>query len=174
MKNSILILFFSCLMQFTHLHAQTDLNELSPESYFDFWLGTWNLTWEDADGSTANGINRVERILGGAVIRERFQALTGAYEGFEGESYSVYTERTGEWKQTWIDSNGDYLDFTGEFEDNKRIFKREGISPDGRNILQRMVFHNIKDDSFTWDWEISEDNGTTWQLRWQIFYKRSD
>ncbi len=175
MKPFVIIslsLLSSYIMHTSPLHAQSDMNELTSEAYFDFWLGTWDLTWEDADGTPARGVNRIERILDGKVIKERFKVLSGAYEGFTGESYSVYNTRTGEWKQTWVDSNGDYLDFTGEFEDNKRMFKRKGIAPDGSDILQRMIFYDITDHSFTWDWEISEDDGETWQLRWRILYNR--
>lgn len=160
------------LIQINPVNAQTATDDLAPEAWFDFWLGNWDLTWEDADGTLAKGSNRIERILDGNVIKESFKALSGAYEGFEGQSYSVYNTRTGEWKQTWVDNNGGYLDFTGEFDGDKRIFKREGVAPGGGDILQRMVFCEITDDSFTWDWEVSEDNGITWQLRWRINYER--
>lgn len=176
MKTNLL---FGCLLlllwvnQPNTSHAQTTTDEPEPETCFDFWLGTWDLAWEDADGTPARGFNRIERILDGHVIKESFKALTGAYKGFEGESYSVYNTQTGVWKQTWVDNNGDYLDFTGEVHGDKRIFKRRGISPGGQEIFQRMVFYDITGDSFTWDWEVSEDNGDTWQLRWRIFYKRA-
>jgi hypothetical protein len=177
MKSSILpglLLVLSYLMYVTPINAQMGLNELEPEAYFDFWLGTWELTWENMDGTTARGTNQIERILDGNVIKESFSALSGDNEGFAGESYSVYNIRTGEWKQTWVDNNGGYLDFTGEFEGNKRIFKREGTTPAGREFSQRMVFYNITGEAFTWDWEVSEDNGHTWQLRWRIEYERAD
>lgn len=154
------------------VHAQTSLNELEADEYFDFWLGSWELSWEDADGTQGHGINHVERVLDGNVIKENFEAHTGSYKGFIGKSYSVYNTRTGEWKQTWVDNNGGYLDFTGEFDGDKRIFKRKGINPEGEEILQRMIFYDITENSMTWDWEISEDNGETWQLRWRIFYER--
>jgi len=153
-------------------HAQTNLSELNPEEYFDFWVGTWELTWEDAGGSTAYGSNHIEKVLDSKVIKENFKALSGSYKGFAGKSFSVYNPRTGKWKQTWVDNNGGYLDFIGTFDGNKRIFKREGVNPEGEKILQRMVFYDITENSFTWDWEISQDNGHSWQLRWQIFYVR--
>lgn len=153
-------------------HAQTNIGELNPAQYFDFWVGTWELTWEDADGSTAYGSNHIEKILGGNVIKENFKASSGSYKGFVGKSFSVYNPRTEKWKQTWVDNEGGYLDFTGVVEGNKRIFKREGVNQEGEKILQRMVFYDITETSFTWDWQISEDNGQTWQLRWRIFYVR--
>lgn len=155
-------------------YAQTSISELEPEAYFDFWLGTWDLTWEDADGTTAHGRNHIERVLDGKVIKENFEAHSGAYKGFVGKSYSVYQAQSGTWKQTWVDNQGGYLDFVGEVDGNKRIFKRAGMNPQGKEVLQRMKFYDTTEDSLTWDWEISEDNGHTWQLRWRIFYERSE
>jgi hypothetical protein len=43
---------------------------------------------------------------------------------------------------------------------------------DGKEIVQRMVFKEIKNDSFTWDWEKTEDGGKTWKLEWRINYKK--
>jgi len=159
-------------MQANIVYGQMEIDELNPEEYFDFWVGTWELTWEDADGTTARGTNHIERVLDGKVIKENFEAHSGAYKGFTGKSYSVYNPRSGEWKQTWVDNSSGYLNFTGEFDGNKRIFKRKGINPQGKELLQRMVFNQITENSLTWDWEISENGGDSWQLRWRIFYER--
>lgn len=174
MKNFIVTLLLILGAACPPAHAQSDLDALEPESYFDFWLGTWDLTWQDSDGSTAHGTNRIERVLDGKVIKESFEAHSGAYAGFKGRSFSVHDARKGTWKQTWVDNQGGYLDFVGEIDGNKRIFRRTGINPRGEKVLQRMVFYDITDDSLTWDWEISEDDGKTWQLRWRIFYERAD
>lgn len=167
----LFILIFA--LSITKVYAQTSTAEIEPDKYFDFWLGTWDLTWEDADGSIAYGTNHIERILDGNVIMENFEALSGAYEGFKGKSYSVYNSDLNKWHQTWVDNDGAYLDFSGDFKEDKRIFKREGINPYGDKILQRMIFYNITDSTFTWDWEVSGDNGISWDLRWRIFYRRA-
>ena len=33
------------------------------------------------------------------------------------------------------------------------VFKTKVVEKDGKKIIQRMVFKNIKEDSFTWIWE---------------------
>ncbi len=41
----------------------------SPEAkQFDFWIGNWNLTWND----TLYGTNHIEKILGSCTIQENF------------------------------------------------------------------------------------------------------
>lgn len=148
------------------------------DKLFDFWVGKWNATWKNADGSVGKATNEVNRILKGKVIKENFIITEDPKnKGVHGLSFSVYNANTKTWKQTWVDNQGAYLDFTGRFESNKRIFERsfQGIRDKykGKTIRQRMVFYNIKTDSFDWDWESSLDGGKTWKLNWKIKYTRA-
>jgi len=155
--------------------AQTTLSSLEPENYFDFWLGKWEVTWEEANGTTGRGTNHIHTILDGKVLLENFEILEGNNKGFKGKSMSVYQPERNRWKQAWADNNGGYYDFTGIFMDEKRIFQTEvNEQPDGRRFVQRMVFYDISEDSFTWDWESSQDGGETWDLNWRIFYERME
>jgi len=156
------------------LYAQLSLEDIPPEEYFDFWIGEWNLMWADPDSTAGTGFNKIERVLDGTVIKESFEGLTGASAGYLGRSYTVYKRSTGEWKQTWVDNTGDYLEFTGEFVDDMRMFTRFGTDQNGNVILQRMIFYDIQPDSFTWDWVSSSDNGATWDLNWRIRYRRAE
>ena len=133
----------------------------------DFWLGRWELRW----GEDGRGTNTVQRILDGCIIEERFRGtLPGGL--LVGRSHSAYDADAGTWRQTWVDNQGAYLDFTG------------GMQPDGRMILsrtdtrgdapveQRMVFYNIEPDALDWRWERSGDGGRTWEVLWTIHYER--
>lgn len=168
MKNLLTLLFlFYSLIAF----SQPDIPE---EEYFDFWIGEWNLTWQDSDTTIGTGKNVVARILNDKIIKENFEGLTGQNKGFIGKSWSVYNPQTKEWNQTWVDNQGAYLDFWAEYSGDKRMFVRKFKGPKGKEVYQRMVFRDIKSDSFTWDWESSLDGGESWKLQWQIQYKRSD
>jgi len=35
-----------------------------------------------------------------------------------------------------------------------------------------MVWYNITENEFDWNWERSDDGGVTWDVKWQIKYKR--
>jgi len=153
--------------------AQTALSSLDPENYFDFWLGKWEVSWEEANGTAGRGTNHIYTILNDKVLLENFEILEGNNKGFKGKSMSVYQPARECWKQAWADNNGGYYDFTGIFTDEKRIFQTEvNELPDGRRFVQRMVFYDISEDSFTWDWESSQDGGKNWSLNWRIFYER--
>ncbi|HET9911672.1 MAG TPA: DUF1579 family protein [Anaerolineales bacterium] len=129
---------------------------------FDFWLGEWDVTW----GEDGKGTNRIARILDGKIIQENFNTSE-----FQGISVSSYDPERRLWCQTWVDSNGTYLDFTGKFEDGKMILARDAIVK-GEACKQRMVWYDIQDNKLEWNWERSDDGGSTWRVLWQIHYTR--
>lgn len=141
----------------------------APESrQFDFWLGTWDLTWEVA-GETKHGTNTITRILEGHVVRESFEGMPGTE--LVGQSYSVYLPRCACWQQTWVDNYGGLLTFEGGMVGDEMILTRR-IEHQGRIIMQRMIFTDIEDDSLTWRWQRSLDGGESWEDRWVIAYQR--
>jgi hypothetical protein len=135
---------------------------MNPENQFDFWLGEWNVTW----GEDRNGTNHIERILDGKIIQENFTA-----PDLHGMSISSYDPERGLWCQTWVDSNGTYLDFTGRSEDERMILSRDAIV-EGQACKQRMVWHHIRGNQLEWNWERSDDDGKSWRVLWQIHYTR--
>jgi hypothetical protein len=167
------LLIISCLFLTsfkTDLIMKTDVTPGLDSTAFDFWLGKWNATWTE-NGVTCHGANTITRTMNNKVIHESFRILDGANKGFTGESFSVLDKTDKQWKQTWIDSEGAYLDFTGAVDGDTKIFERSFKNVEGKNLYQRMRFYNITKDSFMWDWEKSED-GKTWNLAWQISYTR--
>jgi len=141
------------------------------QKQFDFWLGEWDLTWpSDKTGETAHGSNSIKRVLDGCVVQENFNGGTAMH--LRGTSVSLFDARSGKWKQTWVDNEGGYLDFVGEFNGGQMVLQREATRPDGSKGLQRMVYKNITPNEFDWSWERSLDGGRTWQVLWPIHYKR--
>jgi hypothetical protein len=149
--------------------------DIAPEAYFDFWLGGWEVTWEEAGGTVGRGTNFIEKTLDGKVIQENFRVNEGQMAGFMGTSISVYNAGTQTWKQAWADNQGGYFDFYGKIDGTKRIFQTEVQEIGGDTLFtQRMVFYNITEDSLKWDWESSIDGGRTWNLNWRINYRKVD
>jgi hypothetical protein len=143
----------------------------SPEArQFDFWVGEWVGTWKNPNGTTAQGTNRIESILGGCVIHENFEGASA--QQLVGKSYSVWSPTLKKWQQTWVDNSGGYLELAGEFADGKMVLLRDGLLGNGKPGKQRMTFSNISKEKFDWDWDTSEDGGKTWTSRWHIVYTR--
>jgi hypothetical protein len=141
------------------------------QKQLDFWVGEWNLTWPgNTAGQTDHGTNSIRRILDGCIVQENFSGADAMH--LRGQSVSIFDITAGKWKQTWVDNEGGYLDFVGEFKDGQMILAREAARPDGTRSLQRMVFKNITHDEFDWSWEGSKDGGKSWTVVWPIHYKR--
>jgi len=132
---------------------------------FDFWIGEWELEW----GNGSKGRNIIEKTLDGCVIVEDFDGSPAI--SLLGMSVSTYNARLGKWQQTWVDNQGGYLDFVGEYKDSRMVLQREK-TVNGKEVLQRMVWYDIIKDSLQWNWERSEDKGKTWTVLWKIKYTR--
>jgi hypothetical protein len=133
-------------------------------SELDFWVGDWDAVW---DGGT--GRNTVTREAGDRVYVERFEALGD--EPFSGMSLSVRHAGTGEWRQTWADSEGSYWSFVGSvLADGSFVFATPD-RVDEEQAFKRMVFSDVTEEAFHWRWERSRD-GETWEQRWAIDYTR--
>ena len=143
-----------------------------PETLFDFWVGSWEVSWDEGGGKRGSGTNTVTKIVDDKIICENFQIIKGQSQGFKGTSISVYQPEFKKWKQAWADNRGGYYDFEGEIDGDERIFKTMPRRIDGKKLVWRMVFRNIKKDSLIWDWEKSENGGKVWNLLWRIRYKR--
>jgi hypothetical protein len=133
----------------------------------DFWLGSWVVSW--AGGG--HGTNVIRRILDDRVIEESFDGSDA--DGLPmGRSLSVMDTATGSWRQTWVDTTGAYLAFVG-VEVNGRIgFQRQAVL-DGTAVLQRMVWTDVSADEFRWQWQRSTDDGASWDVTWEIDYRRA-
>jgi len=136
-----------------------------------FWVGEWDLTWPGTKpGEVQRGANSIRRVLEDCVVEENFSG--GDEMHLRGKSVSIFDTGARKWKQTWVDNEGGYLDFVGEFINGQMILGRELTGPDGTKSLQRMVFKNISKDELDWSWESSKDGGKTWQVLWPIHYRR--
>lgn len=144
--------------------AQSGHNDL------DFWVGDWTMegrsrtSFEKDEYTDGKCENTIEKRQDGKVIHENFRT-----DGFTGESWSVFQPQTKTWRQTWVDNGGSYLLFEGGRVDNKIILNMTN-APKG--VQARMVFSDIKDNSFVWNWEQSRDEGKSWVLMWELRYKR--
>jgi hypothetical protein len=168
-----IFLFFVCVLTSIQLTAQN--NNQSPcslpeASQFDFWIGDWNITYSD----TLHASNHIEKIMGGCTVQENFNDPNGNYIG---KSWSVYNKNYKMWQQTWVDNQGGYIALTGGMQGDSMVLITPertvptNISATGK-IIMRMVYHNIKPDSFEWDWEGSTDGGKTWKSNWHLNYQR--
>lgn len=157
--------FFVSLILFCFINTLNAQSSL--ENAFDFWLGSWEVSWQDQQGNTLVGKNEIVRLEKPNVIQENFSDTNNQ---FEGTSISVYNPKTQTWHQAWADNQGAYFNFFGIIEEDRRIFTTDT----SKSFIQRMIFYDIEENQFTWDWESSKDGGKNYKLNWRINYKRKD
>ena len=150
------------------VHAEPLTLQLDAARQFDFWLGEWDCSWDDGERRHV-ATNSVYLDLGDKVVVENFDGRPSL--DFQGLSFSVYDRNARCWKQTWVDSEDSYLDFTGGFENGVMELRRDG-ELDGAPAIFRMRWENIERDSFDWSWQRSDDDGEPWTSLWEIEYRR--
>ena len=149
---------------------------MNPERQFDFLEGDWDAFcrvpaddgWEEAPGRLT-----ASRTLDGLVSVELFEGIYhgGALKGF---GIRVFNPATGEWEHTWTDTlaPGNLHVWKGAFRDGKIDLFGEWTDADGRGVLSRLTWSDIRADSAHWESARSSDGGRTWRLHWIIDIRR--
>ena len=133
---------------------------------FDFWVGDWEARSEDG---MLQGHSTIEIVLDGAAIIERWSGASGV----RGTSLNRYDRRIDRWRQTWVDDQGDAI----EFEDGRasggagaRSVAFRARDDDGG--LRRLTFTELGPDAFHQLAERSADGGASWMVEYDFRYRR--
>jgi ketosteroid isomerase-like protein len=136
----------------------------SPEyRQFDFWIGDWDVF---ESGSTTSAAHvRVDRILGGCVLREHYEDSTALV----GESFTTYDTARKLWHQTWVTNRG-------------RLLMIEGTQEDGRMVLSGTYYRDNQEVRVRGSWMpmgssvresavTSDDAGKTWKPWFDLSFR---
>ena len=138
----------------------------------DFWVGEWRLEFEQPDGKTVKAVNRITRDeYGACVITEHFHRADTDYRG---HSVSMYDAKSGRWRQTWVDNQGAYIALEGgPVADQQHAFEFRTMRLSESQPFARMIWQDLKPDSFTWRWQKRPSETDPWQDAWVIRYSRT-
>jgi hypothetical protein len=134
----------------------------------DFWVGDW--VAEDQQGKRI-GTNHVTRDeYGECVIAEHFRTDDGSLIG---HSVSIYRPALKQWRQTWVDNQNGYFDLIGgPASGSDYIFYFENQKLTDAQPYLRMIWQDVKPDSFTWRWQKRTKPDEAWADSWVIHYRR--
>ena len=158
------------------------LGAAAAEKDFDFAVGTFrshvrrlqkpltgSTTWFEAHGEV-----RARKILGGQGEVELNEL--DAPKGFEAVTLRLWNPATRQWSLHFANARrgamvgpatvGEFKDGRGEFYDQEDW--------DGRMILVREAFSDIKADSYHFEQAFSADGGKTWETNWIADCQRVD
>jgi hypothetical protein len=148
---------------------------------FDFNFGTWKThvtrlahplsgskVWTDYDG-----VSTVTKVWDGkaSLFELEVQGLAGRIEGV---GLRLYNRTSHQWNLNWTNSSSGMLDgaMIGEFRDGRgEFFGMDTFN--GRAILVRNGFYEIKTTSSRFEQAFSADGGKTWETNWIMTFTKS-
>jgi len=134
----------------------------------DFWVGEWIAEDQAGNGIATNRVTRNE--YGDCVITEHFTMNDGSMVG---HSVSIYLPALKQWRQNWVDSQGSYFDLVGgPVTGGDHIFMLENKRVADAQPYRRMIWQDVKPDSFTWRWQGKAKAEDAWADSWIIRYRR--
>jgi len=134
---------------------------------FDFWVGEWTVT--NPQGRTM-GKSHIEKILGGCVIFENYFGGTG----YEGKSFNFIDPISGSWRQTYVDSRGGKIEFTGSFDEKGNlVYYANATDNNGKQIRRRLTFFNLGENKVRQFSERSYDSEKTWFIEYDFTYTKN-
>jgi len=171
------------LETFKNLRASSNFREIRQKIYeiiypcsrnprnrdFDFWIGDWNCYRTGTN--VLSGYSHVEVMSGGCAILENYTST----QAYTGKSFNYYDTATGKWEQLWIGSGGPgdrqrYLN--GEFKNGAMHFTYETTSPQGEKQKGTFIFYSIDKDTVRQYQDITDDNGKTISVTYDLTYRR--
>jgi ketosteroid isomerase-like protein len=138
----------------------------APENrQFDFWVGDWDVY--DFGGMKQVAQIRVDRLLGGCVVREQYEDTTGKM----GQSLSAYDAARKVWQQSWVTNRGDVLVIEGRFAGGKMVLTGASRGPAGRRTLVRGTWMpinlGVRETAVR-----STDGGKTWKPWFDLVFRQ--
>ncbi len=139
---------------------------------FDFNIGVWHthitrtLAPFASDSKTVelNGTVTVRKVWDGKAQLEEIEA-DGPKGHWQGLTLFLYNPEARQWSQTFANSKvgtlGPGSTNTGAYRDGRVVLAGQDIV-DGKTILIRAIWSEIKPDSHQYEETFSQDGGTTW------------
>jgi hypothetical protein len=164
-KVSLLILIVAAAV--TPAHAQDGQAKPCADErarQFDFWAGDWNVS---QDGKLV-GHNHISSIHGGCTLFEEYRSESGS---FEGKSFNYFDPSDELWHQVWVDNSGVRLHLSGTYADGKMVLTGSRKSKSAA-VNDRITWHNNDDGTVRQVWEVSRDEGKSWETVFDGVYER--
>lgn len=115
------------------------------------------------------GHNHISKILDGCVV---FENWTSAASTFAGQSFNTYDPVSATWNQTWVDTGGATIHFSGRRKGN--IMHLAGTHTDGKGRHEYLMTYTLNADGTVRQlWRQSDDN-EQWTTIFDGLYKRSE
>jgi hypothetical protein len=141
---------------------------------FDFLFGTWKVQvrrlknplhgsreWYDMSGTSV-----IRPIWGGKANIEEVES-DGPSGHMQAMMVRLYSPTSRQWSLNWVNQKNPHFDVPtiGEFKDGRGEFYDQELF-EGRSILVRYVWSDIKANAAHFEQAFSADGGKTWEVNW--------
>ncbi|HEX2252780.1 MAG TPA: tetratricopeptide repeat protein [Thermoanaerobaculia bacterium] len=127
---------------------------------FDFWVGEWEVRDQRRPGPGSRNVIRA--VEAGCAVREEYATPSG----YSGTSLSFYDAEARQWRQTWIDNQGQSLLLAGGWKGGSMVL----VGPAGGPPANRITWTPLAEGRVRQLWESSPDGGATWQVVFDGLY----
>lgn len=129
---------------------------------FDFLVGKW--TVKDAKGKEL-GKSEITRVSDGCAVCEHWHDANGP----EGTSLNYYDRNDQQWHQDWVGGRGGILHLHGALRDGAMVLSGE-TRKGGKVTLHRITWSSLPNHTVEQNWEISTDDGASWNVAFLGYY----
>ena len=133
---------------------------------FDYWLGEWTVT--DSSGTQTFGSNLITAEEAGCLLHEHWSGSQGG----TGQSFNFFDRVGRRWEQLWIASGGNVLRLAGNLDGASMVLEGESRSASGAALLNRIAWIPQPDGRVQQLWSTSSDQGKTWQVSFDGWYRK--
>ncbi len=165
MSRSLLALL-ACLFLAAPAASQTPPCDSAEFHQFDFWIGHWRV--ENAAGAV-QGHNTITSTADGCGLREEWVGQSGG----TGTSLNYHDPADGQWHQHWVGGSGMILHLAGGLDGDSMVLAGDRQGPKGP-VRDRITWTPGDDGRVRQFWEVSGDDGKTWNVAFEGFYVRAD
>lgn len=154
MRSFMTILFVITMTCSINAQKDTKCN-CCTENYteFDFWVGSWIVTYPDG---TAAGKNIIDKVQDNCILRENW---TSARPGYTGTSHNFFNSKTQQWEQIWVDNQGQSLYLKGNRKGNQMILRTDDeTNKEGQIFYHRVTWTKNEDGTVRQLWETITNN----------------
>jgi hypothetical protein len=126
------------------------LGSLAPEARFDFWVGEWDVYFEGQKVSEW----KVVKELNGKLIRQSCP---------EYMTIANFEPTTKKWHMSWVSNEGHHDVLVGGLEGKNKMIMHQAVVRDTPGSIGRWIMKNVHSDHFLAEWQLSSDQGKTWE-----------
>lgn len=139
---------------------------------YDFLIGDWQCQFEQyKDNQKVRTYPcqwQGKYTFDGHMVQDDFRMYADDKVVFSGTTLRTYVATKNRWDLAFLGSNiGHYPNFQGNWTGSEMAITNQGEDERGKFDVS-IRFHDITQDSFTWEMKTSYDQGKTWELSARI------